>query len=75
MFRFHRQADGQVIWDPPQLAPARGGYLHRELTCIELARKRGVLDRALKGHCESAIWELLRAALEPGIRDSHTRLS
>jgi uncharacterized protein len=47
LVRFVRGPDGRVALDRTGRAPGRGAYLHPSAACIELARKRRVLDRAL----------------------------
>jgi predicted RNA-binding protein YlxR (DUF448 family) len=34
----------------------RGAYLHRDPGCIEIARKRKAVDRALKATVEPEFW-------------------
>ena len=40
-------------------AAGRGAYLHRTLECLELARRRHSLERALKASTNAAFWEAL----------------
>ena len=40
-------------------AAGRGAYLHASAECIELARKRRALDRALGTAVEPAVWSEL----------------
>jgi len=46
--RFHRGPGGDVVADPTGRGPGRGAYLHQSAECVELARKRRALERALK---------------------------
>jgi predicted RNA-binding protein YlxR (DUF448 family) len=47
-----REVDGSPEWfaslDPDRRLPGRGAYLHRSLTCLELAERRRALPRALR---------------------------
>jgi uncharacterized protein len=47
LVRFVRTPGGVVALDPTGRAPGRGAYLHPSDECIELAKKRKALDRAL----------------------------
>ncbi|HZK73443.1 MAG TPA: YlxR family protein [Clostridia bacterium] len=61
MMRIVRQPDGGATVDRTGRAPGRGAYLHSDLACIESARKRKAVERALKTSVTSDIWdELLR---------------
>ncbi|HEY8642054.1 MAG TPA: YlxR family protein [Candidatus Dormibacteraeota bacterium] len=40
-------------------APGRGAYLHRRAECLELARKRGGLARALGAPVPDSAWAAL----------------
>jgi predicted RNA-binding protein YlxR (DUF448 family) len=48
LVRLVRGADGTVHLDPPGRAPGRGAYLHLTERCIDQARRRKALERALK---------------------------
>ena len=47
LVRFVRAPDGTVRLDRTGRAPGRGAYLHAAAACIEIARKRRAIDRAL----------------------------
>ena len=55
-------AKTQLYWpqdvavDPTGRAPGRGAYLHRRPECIEEARKKGGLNRALKAQVPDSVW-------------------
>ena len=55
-------ATGVVTVDPTGRSNGRGAYLHRDPDCIELARRRGGLARALKAAVAPEVW----TALEEG---------
>jgi uncharacterized protein len=56
LIRLVRRAGGGARTDPENKAPGRGAYLHREATCIEQARKKGTLERALRTPIQSELW-------------------
>ncbi len=56
LVRFVRDASGVATIDPTGRAPGRGAYLHRDPSCIELARKKRAIDRALKANVGAALW-------------------
>jgi predicted RNA-binding protein YlxR (DUF448 family) len=56
-------ASGVATVDTTGRAPGRGAYLHRDLACVEIARKKRALDRALKASVGAEIWTEL--GLEP----------
>jgi predicted RNA-binding protein YlxR (DUF448 family) len=39
--------------------PGRGAYLHADLACIEQARKRRALERALRTAVQEELWTAL----------------
>jgi predicted RNA-binding protein YlxR (DUF448 family) len=56
LVRVVRGADGGAAIDLTGRAQGRGAYLHRDPTCIEIARKKKALDRALKAVVNHAFW-------------------
>jgi predicted RNA-binding protein YlxR (DUF448 family) len=62
LLRVARVPDGAVLYDPGGRAPGRGAYLHAEAACIELARRRRALERALKAQVPDGVWADLTAA-------------
>ena len=61
LIRFVRRPDGAVALDPSGRASGRGAYLHRAPGCVELARKRRSVDRALGLPVGPEVWaELAR---------------
>jgi uncharacterized protein len=56
LVRVVRSADGAAAVDVTGRAQGRGAYLHRDLTCIEIARKKKALDRALKATISAEVW-------------------
>ena len=59
LVRLVRGSDGVVRRDPTGRAHGRGAYLHDDPACLELARKRRALQRALKSEVPDALWEEL----------------
>jgi predicted RNA-binding protein YlxR (DUF448 family) len=54
--RIVRRADGGAAVDGTGRAPGRGAYLHANVECIELARKRRALERSLKAVIGLEVW-------------------
>jgi predicted RNA-binding protein YlxR (DUF448 family) len=65
LVRLVRDASGAATIDITGRAPGRGAYLHRDPVCIEIARKKRGLDRALKASVGAEIWTEL--GLAPGL--------
>jgi uncharacterized protein len=61
LVRIVRRTEGGAVVDRTGHASGRGAYLHADVTCIETARKRKALERALKTGIAPDIWDdLLR---------------
>jgi len=61
MLRIVRRAEGGAALDRSGHATGRGAYLHDDASCIEIARKRKALERALKTPIGPEMWaELAR---------------
>lgn len=56
MIRFVRRPDGGVELDPTGRAAGRGAYLHASAECLEAARKRRAVDRALGVPVSPELW-------------------
>jgi predicted RNA-binding protein YlxR (DUF448 family) len=52
-----RRAGGGPAIDRTGHAAGRGAYLHADAACIEIARKRKALERALKTTVTQDIWD------------------
>jgi uncharacterized protein len=52
--------DGQIVADPMARRPGRGAYLHPGLDCVERARRRRAIPRALRVTGPLADGELVR---------------
>jgi uncharacterized protein len=56
LMRVVRDAGGGAALDPTGRAPGRGAYLHRDPSCLEAARKKKALERALKATVGAELW-------------------
>ena len=61
LVRIVRRAAGGAAVDLTGSANGRGAYLHRDAACIEMARKRKALERALKMPVGPEVWSELIA--------------
>ena len=61
LIRLVRGPDGGVSADRTGRAPGRGAYLHAEQACLEQARRRRALERALRGPVPDELWAELAA--------------
>jgi predicted RNA-binding protein YlxR (DUF448 family) len=59
LIRVVRRAAGGAEIDLTGRAAGRGAYLHGDLTCVETARKRRALDRALRTTIQPELWSAL----------------
>jgi len=67
LIRFVRRSDGSVAADRTGRLPGRGAYLHAAAECIETARKKRSLERALRAPVSPEVWSELKpdASLSP----------
>ena len=56
LVRVVRDSGGTAVVDRGGHAPGRGAYLHREVSCLEIARKKKALDRALRTAVGPEVW-------------------
>ena len=56
MVRIVRRPDGGAAVDRTGRAAGRGAYLHADVACIEVARKRKALERTLKAAIAPEVW-------------------
>ncbi|MHB8611168.1 MAG: RNase P modulator RnpM [Candidatus Dormibacteraceae bacterium] len=59
LIRIVRRAAGGATVDATGHATGRGAYLHDDPACVELARKRKSLDRALHTAIQPELWSEL----------------
>jgi predicted RNA-binding protein YlxR (DUF448 family) len=64
LVRVVRGPDGAARIDPTGRAHGRGAYVHASSGCIELARRRGALERSLKASVPPGLWASLEAGGE-----------
>jgi hypothetical protein len=57
--RVVRRAEGGAAIDLAGTAAGRGAYVHADTACVELARKRKALDRALRTTIQPEVWSEL----------------
>ena len=62
LLRVARAADSTVVYDRSGRVPGRGAYLHAKAGCIDTARRRRALERALKAPIPDQVWTELAAA-------------
>jgi predicted RNA-binding protein YlxR (DUF448 family) len=69
LVRLVRDPGGNAVVDATGRAPGRGAYLHRDRACLEIARKRKALDRALKAAVSEECWaEIVSSPLRGEVR-------
>jgi uncharacterized protein len=56
LLRVVRRPDGSVALDPTGKLSGRGAYIHLENACVEVARKRRGLERALGAPIPPELW-------------------
>ena len=59
LIRVVRRAEGGAAIDVSGSAAGRGAYVHADATCLQLARKRRALDRALRTTIQPELWSEL----------------
>jgi predicted RNA-binding protein YlxR (DUF448 family) len=59
LVRIVRRPEGGAAVDLTGRASGRGAYLHRDPACIEIARRRKALERALKAPVGAEVWAVL----------------
>ena len=64
LVRVVRGSDGVARVDPTGRAHGRGAYLHTEAGCIEQARRRRALERALRAAVPEGFWGALTGRTE-----------
>ena len=69
MIRVARSPEGSAMYDPTKRITGRGAYLCYNRKCIDIARKRRALERALKVTIPDSLWEELGRALEEHTAD------
>jgi predicted RNA-binding protein YlxR (DUF448 family) len=65
LIRIVRRAQGGAIVDRTGRATGRGAYVHDDPRCLELARKKRSLDRALRTAIQPELWSELTGVSVP----------
>ena len=60
LIRLVRTPGGEIMIDIRKRCDGRGAYICPDEACIELARKKYSIDRALKCHASDEIYESLK---------------
>jgi predicted RNA-binding protein YlxR (DUF448 family) len=63
--RLVRSPEGTVEVDAAGRAPGRGAYLHLTAACLEQARRRRALERALNARVPESVWIELQQDAAP----------
>jgi predicted RNA-binding protein YlxR (DUF448 family) len=56
LIRVVRRTEGGASIDQTGAAAGRGAYVHADTACVDLARKRKALDRALRTTIQPELW-------------------
>jgi predicted RNA-binding protein YlxR (DUF448 family) len=56
LIRIVRLPEGPMVVDRTGRQPGRGAYLHAKTDCLEAARKRRALERALGAPVPAQLW-------------------
>jgi predicted RNA-binding protein YlxR (DUF448 family) len=59
LIRIVKRVEGGAAIDTTGRATGRGAYVHGDPSCIETARKRRALDRALRTTIQPELWSSL----------------
>ncbi len=65
LIRLVRRPDGQIELDLTGRMAGRGAYLHAAAECVEAARKRRALERALGAPVPPQVWAEVSNSLSP----------
>ena len=57
-------SEGRVVLDPTGRGNGRGAYICRSLSCMEGAKKRGALSKALKCEVSKEVWDQVTDLLQ-----------
>ena len=65
LVRLVRRPEGAIELDPTGRMAGRGAYLHAAAECVEGARKRRALERALGSPVPPEVWAQVSNSLRP----------
>jgi uncharacterized protein len=57
--------DGRLVVDRTGRQPGRGAYLHGKIECLESARRRRALERALGAPIPAELWDEVSNSASP----------
>jgi uncharacterized protein len=63
--------DGEIVADPAARRPGRGAYVHPSVDCVERARRRRAIPRALRAKGPLADGGLVRYLADEDCRRQH----
>ncbi len=66
LVRIVRQSEGEIHLDPTGRMNGRGAYLHPKIECLQRAKKRRSLEKALSGAIPEDVYERLSKELHEG---------
>ena len=61
LFRVVKTPSGNILIEGDKHIPGRGAYISRNIEAINIARKKKLLNKALKTNVDDAIYEQLLA--------------
>lgn len=64
LIRIVRTPEGQVVLDPSGKANGRGAYLLKTLEAMQIARKKGSLEKALECKIDESVYVLLEELIK-----------
>ena len=65
LIRVVRLPSGGAVVDESGKAGGRGAYLHADPSCVQTAKKRKALDRALNTTVDADVWDRLAGHADP----------
>ncbi|MCL6453447.1 MAG: YlxR family protein [Alicyclobacillus sp.] len=64
LLRIVLSPDGEVFLDPTGKKSGRGAYVCSQISCLQLARKKRALERALKTSVPDSVYSRLAAQMQ-----------
>ena len=64
LFRVVRTPEGNVVVDDSGKMNGRGAYIKKDVTVLEMAQKKKVLERHLECNIEESVYDEIRKRLE-----------
>jgi predicted RNA-binding protein YlxR (DUF448 family) len=66
LVRIVRQSGGEIHVDPTGKMNGRGAYIHPKADCLQMAKKRRSLERALSASIPEEVYDTLSEELDEG---------